>query len=319
MTPDDKALAIIPAADLVVVTAYTRARTDDELIASWLDGMGSDRTRANFAMTADRFMGHLAARGLTIRSATVEDIREIMAELAAGKARSTAVQYAQRVKSLLSYAHRLGFTVRVNSKGDVESANVGAAIKIKPGTVDRAKRIASETEIALLIRSAPTKRDRLLLQVGYAGGLRVSELVNLRWADVVLREAEQVQLSVLGKGDKLRHVLLPAIVSRSLLASRGAAAPDAPLFPSRKGGEPLLPRAVNRMIKAAAKAAGVNPAISAHWLRHAHASHALENKATLAEVMTTLGHSNVATTSVYLHAKPNNSSGLKLDEGVFLR
>jgi len=308
MTRDSKAPAIIPAADLVPAsTSHTRARSDDELIASWLDGMGSDRTRANFAMTADRFMGHLAARGLTIRSATVEDVREIMAELATGKAKSTAVQYAQRVKSLLSYAHRLGFT----------AFNAGAAIRTKGGAVDRAKRIASETEIALLIRAAPTKRDRLMLEVGYAGGLRVSELIELRWADVVLRSDGRVQLSVTGKGDQLRHVLLPAIVSRSLLASRGEAAADAPLFPSRKGGGPLLSRAVNRMIKAAAKAAGVNPAVSAHWLRHAHASHSLQRGATLAEVKETLGHSNVATTSVYLHAQPDRSSGLVLDEGIF--
>ena len=54
-----------------------------------------------------------------------------------------------------------------------------------------------------------------------------------------------------------------------------------------------------------------------NWLRHAHGSHALDRGATLAEVQTTLGHANVATTSGYLHARPNTSSGLKLDEGIF--
>ena len=58
-----------------------------------------------------------------------------------------------RVKSLLPYAHRLGFT----------AFNAGAAVRVKSGNVDRAKRIASEIEVALLIRAAPTKRDRLLL------------------------------------------------------------------------------------------------------------------------------------------------------------
>jgi integrase/recombinase XerD len=63
--------------------------------------------------------------------------------------------------------------------------------------------------------------------------------------------------------------------------------------------------------------AGIAHAVSPHWLRHAHGSHALDRGATLAEVQTTLGHANVATTSGYLHARPNTSCGLKLDEGIF--
>ncbi len=229
-----------------------------------------------------------------------------IAVLSEGKAPSSATQYAQRVKSLLSYAHRLGYM----------PFNAGTAIRTKGGAVDRAKRIATETELALLIRAAPTKRDRLMLEVGYAGGLRVSELVALRWADVVARGDGRVQLSVTGKGERLRYVLLPAIVSRCLLATRDEAGPDAPVFRSRKGGAPLYPRAVNRMIKRAAERAGVNPAVSAHWLRHAHASHALGRGATVGEVRDTLGHANVATTSAYLHASPERSSGLVLEEGI---
>jgi integrase/recombinase XerD len=57
--------------------------------------------------------------------------------------------------------------------------------------------------------------------------------------------------------------------------------------------------------------------VSAYWLRHAHGSHALDLGASLAEVQATLGHANVATTSGYLHARPNSSSGLYLDEGIF--
>lgn len=308
----DKQVTIIPPAHTMLAPVddrdmHTRATTDLELVASWLAGLNSERSRANFATTAERLLAILAARGLTLRTAKVEDVREAVAELGAGKAPSSAVQYAQRVKSLFTYAHRLGY-VRFNA---------GAAVKTKGGSADRAKRIVGETEIALLIRAAPTKRDRLLIQVGYAGGLRVSELVRLTWADVLTRPDGRVQLSVTGKGDKLRPVLFPTIVSRSLLASRGDAPADAPLFPSRKGGAPLLPRAVNRMIKRTAKVAGVNPEISAHWLRHAHASHALNRGATIAEVKDTLGHSNVSTTSAYLHASPDRSSALVLDDGIF--
>jgi site-specific recombinase XerD len=58
---------------------------------------------------------------------------------------------------------------------------------------------------------------------------------------------------------------------------------------------------------------------SPHWLRHAHDSHAIDPGATLPEAQPTLGHANVSTTSGYLHARPDTSSGLRLDPGVFLR
>jgi integrase/recombinase XerD len=71
------------------------------------------------------------------------------------------------------------------------------------------------------------------------------------------------------------------------------------------------------MLKAVAKRAGVTAPVSPHWLRHAHGSHALDRGATLPQVQSTLGHANVATTSGYLHARPDSSSGLKLDPGIF--
>jgi integrase/recombinase XerD len=70
------------------------------------------------------------------------------------------------------------------------------------------------------------------------------------------------------------------------------------------------------MLKRAAANAGINPKLSAHWLRHAHASHAIDR---LPVVQATLGHGNIAVTSGYLHARPGTSSGLSLDPGVFLQ
>jgi integrase/recombinase XerD len=158
----------------------------------------------------------------------------------------------------------------------------------------------------------------VLLEVAYAGGLRVSELTGLSWSDVLPRDEGRVQLSILGKGGKVRQVLLPEIVSRALLSLRGDAGANDHVFASRKGG-PLTQQGVDAMVKRAAKAAGINAKVSSHWLRHAHGYHAIDRGASLPEVQATLGHGNISTTSGYLHARPDSSSGLRLDPGVFLR
>jgi integrase/recombinase XerD len=88
------------------------------------------------------------------------------------------------------------------------------------------------------------------------------------------------------------------------------------VFAARHGGA-LSERAVNYMLKRAAEGAGITGTVSPHWLRRAHGSDALDRGATRAEVQTTLGHANVATTSGYLHARPDTASGLKLDPGIF--
>jgi integrase/recombinase XerD len=73
------------------------------------------------------------------------------------------------------------------------------------------------------------------------------------------------------------------------------------------------------MVKRAAAKAGITDAVSPHWLRHAHGTHAIDRGASLPEAQNTLGHGNIATTSGYLHACLDSSNGLRLDPGVFLR
>ena len=145
-----------------------------------------------------------------------------------------------------------------------------------------------------------------MLTVLYGGGLRISEVCGLRWRDLAVRD-EAGQATVFGKGGKTRVVLLSAATWKVLTALRGEALADAPVFLSRKGGA-LDPSAVHRVVKAAAARAGLGPEVSAHWLRHAHASHSLNRGAPIHLVQATLGHASVATTGRYLHARPSESS-----------
>jgi integrase/recombinase XerD len=92
---------------------------------------------------------------------------------------------------------------------------------------------------------------------------------------------------------------------------------NAPVFRSRKrnqnGSYHLTRKQVYRIVRQAANRAGIEGNVSPHWLRHSHASHSLDKGAPLHLVQQTLGHSTIAVTEKYLHAKPSDSSALYLD------
>jgi site-specific recombinase XerD len=127
------------------------------------------------------------------------------------------------------------------------------------------------------INAAATAQASALLLTIYGAGLRISEACGLTWRDLSARDATG-QATVFGKGGKTRVIVLPASVWRALVALRNDAAPDAPVFLSAKGGA-LDASQVHRIVKAAAARAGLPPEVSTHWLRHAHASHALDRGA----------------------------------------
>ncbi|CAN5788200.1 hypothetical protein BH10CHL1_BH10CHL1_11400 [soil metagenome] len=118
-------------------------------------------------------------------------------------------------------------------------------------------------------------------------------------------------MTLFGKGGKTPAVKLSAAIWKALQALRAGADADAPVFVSQKGGR-LDETQVHRIVRAAAVRAGIQGNVSAHWLRHAHASHALDRGANIALVRDTLGHSSLAVTSRYTHARPNESSVLHL-------
>lgn len=296
--------ALIPHSASPVVVTATAATTDQQLVDSWLASLRSDHSRRNFATTAERF---LAALACPLRHARVEDVRTALDLLSAGVSASTARQYLMRVKSLLSYAHKLGYT----------PFNAGVTITAPREIRGLAKRLVGELDVADLIRSSRSDRDYALVAVAYAAGLRVSEIVGLNCSDVIRQGSGRVQLHVVGKGGKERDVLLPETLGPVVLVFCEGRPSEAPLFVSRREGRRLTPRAVGYLIKRLARRSGVTDRISPHWLRHAHASHSLDRGAPVSLVAGTLGHGNIATTSAYLHAKPGSASGDKLDPEVW--
>ncbi len=201
------------------------------------------------------------------------------------------------MRSVLNFATRYG----------AMPANPGAMLKVSKPRSTLAERILSEAEVARMIGAESDPRLRSLLRLLYVCGLRASEACDLRWRDMSGTDRKGGEARVLGKGGKLRKVGLPAWLWRELAALTPAIRPESFVLPGRDGGQ-LDRRAVHRAVKRAAKRARVNGAASPHWLRHSHASHALDNGASLAAVRDGLGHASATTTSVYLHAKAGESS-----------
>ncbi|HWU76671.1 MAG TPA: tyrosine recombinase XerC [Rhodanobacter sp.] len=142
-------------------------------------------------------------------------------------------------------------------------------------------------------------RDRAMLELFYSSGLRLSELVNLRWLDLDLDGGE---VRVLGKGSKTRVVPVGrhAIAAlRALGAAHGMAA-ERPVFPGR-GGASISPRAIQLRMNKLALQQGIPRHIHPHLLRHTFASHMLESSGDLRAVQELLGHADIATTQIYTH------------------
>lgn len=276
---------------LLAARPPAQADCDETLIGLWLSGR-SPRTVRAYEADARSF---LASAGVALRAVTVGHVQAFGRGMD-GLSPATRARRLSSVKSLLAYAHRLGYV----------TFDVGAPVRLPPIKATLAERMVCEADVHRLLALEPDRRNRALLTLLYVAGLRVSEAVGLRWRDLAARD-DSGQVTAFGKGGKTRVVLLRPGTWRLLEDLRAGADGDAPLFRSARGGH-LDPSQAHRLVKAAAKRAGLSPALSAHWLRHAHASHALDRGAPVHLVQATLGHASAATTGRYLHARPNDSS-----------
>lgn len=269
-----------------------QAETDHEAIGLWLHGRPETTQRAY----AYEVKGLIQAIGKPLPSITLGDLQRYFFTLGnlSPASRSRAINAA---KSLFTFAQRIGY-LQFNPCAAIISPKIKNCL---------AERILPEAQVHAMITLEPHPRNQVLLRLTYGAGLRVSEVCGLKWKDCQEREGAG-QITVFGKGQKTRHILLSASTWKELTGFRGAAGPDMPVFPSRKGAGHLHPSQAWRIVKSACSRAGIEAAVSPHWLRHAHASHALDRGAPIHLVQATLGHASVATTGKYLHARPGDSS-----------
>ena len=262
-------------------------------MALWLGRQASPHTKRNYRRQASAFLDHV---GKPLAAVTLGDVLGYVAQPRRPRLGHAGERGGHReVAALLRGPDRLpARQCRGGGEGAVGEEHPGRAHPRRGRRHARA-------------RPGAEPRNRALLTLLYGAGLRISEVCGLRWRDLVARDTAG-QVTVYGKGGKTRVVLLSARTWALLDGIRGDGEPDDPVFRSRKGGGALDASAVHRVVKAAAARAELAPEVSAHWLRHAHASHALDRGAPVHLVQATLGHASVATTGRYLHARPTDSS-----------
>lgn len=294
----------VPLSKLVTLVPTTRASTDSELASIWLQRFKSPHTRRAYQFDLGLFGREV---GLGLHELKVEDLinyRDRLAKSVGEGGLGFSVPRQRRaltaIKSLLTFGEETGYL----------PLNVGTVVELPEAEDKLAQRIVSESEMLTLLHLTREPREKAMLNLLYSSALRVSELCWVRWKHLT-RKGEVGYLSVKGKGDQYRTVLIPSPTLALLDSIRNGAPEDCPIFPTRTG-RAMLPVQVWRIAKRRAKEAGLSSRFSPHFFRHAHVSHSLDNGASPALVIKTTGHKSLDTLTRYAHARANEGSGMYL-------
>jgi len=283
-------------------------------LEAFLEMLAAERGAARLTLAAYRndlmdLAGFLDARGVALEAADAAALHEY---LAAMTTRRLAPRTLARRLSAMRQFYR--FLLSDGARADDPTAGLDAPRLGRP-----LPKILSEEEVERLLAAVAARPDedgarlRCLVELLYATGLRVSELVGLPLAAA---QRDPRFMLVRGKGGKERLVPLSQPARQALAAYLPhrarflAPGKDANskasrwLFPSRGASGHLTRQRCGQMLKELALAAGIDPArLSPHVLRHAFASHLLDHGADLRSVQQMLGHADIATTQIYTHVQ----------------
>jgi integrase/recombinase XerD len=286
---------------------------DRRLVETLLDMMSAERGASPNTLEAYRrdlldFAEHCRSEACDLSGASRDNVRAYLASLS-----DAAIKASSQARKLSALRRFYGFLYGEGIRGDDPCGAVVAPRLSRP-----LPKILSAEEALKLVEAAREGADenaesaRLLciVEMLYASGLRISELVALPLASVRTRERF---IHVRGKGGRERLAPIGGAAREALdayLSVRDAFLPRGKLglqaarylFPSRGREAHLTRRRCHQMLKVLAVKAGIDPArLSPHVLRHAFATHLVEGGADLRSVQTLLGHADIATTQIYTH------------------
>ncbi len=284
----------------------------------------SPHTVRAYRTAVGAYLDWLGEQGIDWTRPARHQLRAYLARLGTGASRSTVAQRLAAIRSFHRWAAREGLTTgdpwgaiatprlprRLPRVLEVDEVDRLLAV------IDHELEVADGTPDGTSLATALALRDRAIVEVAYAAGLRISELAAADLGSVDLRRGE---MRVIGKGRKERIGLLgrPAIAAleayldhgRPLLADRRSAGgpADSPrpsaIFLNHTG-DPLGVRGLRYRLDRLCRAAGLPEGVSPHTLRHSFATHLLDGGADLRVVQELLGHENLATTQIYTHVSP---------------
>lgn len=285
--------------------------TLENIARDWLDHLRIERgasphTISNYRRDITRYLNDLAAQDITRwEQITPQVIHDHLARMASGElgtahAPSSVARASASIRGFHRFALREGIAAS-DPTADIRTPKQGAHLP-KALTIDEVTRLL---EAACVGEDARSLRDSALLEMLYATGARVSEIVALSADDLDLDEELPV-VRLFGKGRKERLVPVGRhareaveaylVRARPLLASRGRG--ESALFLNQRG-KPLSRQSAWEIIQRAAARANLEQQISPHTLRHSFATHLLEGGASVRDVQELLGHASVQTTQIY--------------------
>jgi len=288
------------------------SEANSRVVSGFLDYLKIEKglaplTVAAYTTDIGQFAGFLEKRKRTLLTARRNDVRDFIQQLFANAVDGRSVG---RKLSALRHLYRYLLLDKLIEHDPTLNIDSPKQWKVLP------KSLARDEMEAMLLRpgadsprreaGAIAARNRAMLEVFYAGALRVSEIIGVKLEDLKL---DLGYVLVRGKGDKERIVPLGKSAqdaltgymknSRTVLAAGPKGETTSPLLFLGRGGRKLSRQRVWQMVRAASAGSGRNA--SPHMLRHSCATHMVENGADLRTVQTILGHADISTTQVYTH------------------
>jgi integrase/recombinase XerD len=291
------------------ILLFVPSEPNSRVVAGFLDYLKVEKglaplTVAAYSTDVSQFTGFLEKRKRTLLNARRNEVRDFMQELFTNSVDGRSVG---RKLSALRHLYRYLLLDKLIEHDPTLNIDSPKQWKVLPKSLarDEMEIILQCAEISVERESlgeAIILRDRAMLEVFYAGALRVSEMVAVKLEDLKL---DLGYLLVRGKGDKERIVPLgksaQEMLAQYMKHSRAVLTAErtSPLLFLGRGGRKLTRQRVWQMVRAASSGMGRNA--SPHMLRHSCATHMVENGADLRTVQTILGHADISTTQVYTH------------------